>query len=654
MTDRPGPDARYGWASDFPEFVRTPSDVVRRSLESFVADASPEQLRAWDGSIAPLQREVREVLDAEPEAATYATILEYELPLESRRPDVVLLVSGAVVILEYKGSDRPTQAAIDQAAAYARDLRCYHRECEQTAVYAVLVATRARGYLGMVSGVHIIGPDELDRLIARLDRPHLVPPIAPARFLDPDAYRPLPSLIKAAQELFRTGDLVRIKRAHALTDPCVEAIAEIVYQAARTKTRRLVLVTGVPGAGKTLVGLRVVHAGFLNDLAVARPAGEPSAPAVFLSGNGPLVEVLQYELRSAGGGGKAFVRGVKDYVKQYTKRRASVPPEHVLVFDEAQRAWDKEHARRKHKNPELVSEPEAFIEFAERIPDWCVVVGLIGSGQEIHVGEEGGLGQWHDAIACSERRSEWHVHGPPQVRSVFEHKIAFSIANALNLDRSLRFHSAELVHEWVAGVLDLGDANDLRALAQKMEKLGFHLRATRDLEAAKKYLRERYREDQHARFGVARSARDKALEEWGIPQPSRFFPSGPWYGDDEDSPNSCRRLREAITEFQAQGLELDATLVAWGTDLMLMNGAWSNRLARRYRSGTVRDPMQLRKNAYRVLLTRGRDASVIFVPPIAELDETFTFLKNAGVSEVGPGVATPVAYGASDRPRSSQ
>ena len=633
-------EPRYGWASDFRVFVGTPANVVRLALERFIADASPEQVRAWDSSIAPLQQEVQEVIAVEPEAERYAAILEYELPRESRRPDVVLLVSGAVVILECKGRDRPTQADIDQAAAYARDLRCYHRDCETTPVHAVLLATRAKGYLGMVVGVHVLGPDALDTLVRQLDRPHVVPPIAPQRFLDPDAYRPLPSLIKAARELFRSGDLGRIKRARAYTDPCVERIAEVVHEAARTKTRRLVLVTGVPGAGKTLVGLRIVHAGFLDDLAVSRGDGKPTAPAVFLSGNGPLVEVLQYELRSAGGGGKAFVRGVKDYVKQYTKRRASVPPEHVLLFDEAQRAWDAEHARRKHKNPDHVSEPEAFIEFAERIPEWCVVVGLIGGGQEIHLGEEAGLRQWHDAIVKAAKRAEWHVHGPSQARDTFSGEgVPFVVSPELNLDKSLRFHAAELLHEWVAGVLDMRNPSELRVLAQTMEEQGLHLRATRDLEVATRYLRTRYSEDPAARFGIVRSARDKALEDWGITQPSRFFQSGPWYADDENSPNSCRRLREAITEFQAQGLELDATLLAWGSDLVVAGGLWSNRLAKRYlRAGSVRDPMQLRKNAYRVLLTRGRDATVIFVPPIPDLDETFSYLTGAGVADMAAAI----------------
>jgi len=205
--------------------------------------------------------------------------------------------------------------------------------------------------------------------------------------------------------------LRRIRKASAATDPAVEEISRIVHEAARTRTRRLILVTGVPGAGKTLVGLRAVHAHYLDDLAIPRAGDKPTVPAVFLSGNGPLVEVLQYELRNAGGGGKVFVRDVREYVRRYSRRRNLIPPEHVLVFDEAQRAWDRARVAEKHSAAHAKSEPEHFIEFAMRIPEWCAVIGLIGGGQEIHTGEEAGLVQWRDAVERCADPSQWVVHG---------------------------------------------------------------------------------------------------------------------------------------------------------------------------------------------------------------------------------------------------
>lgn len=640
--------ARYGWQSDFTEFTERPSYVIRQALHSFVHDASESQLRAWSDSIPPLQREVREILTSDARAAHSSAILEYELPMELRRPDVVFLVRGPVVVLELKGKLDPSQADLDQAAAYARDLRCYHSACADRPVIPILVPTRAKGYSGERAGVHVSGPDALDDLILRLEAQHQLEPIAAETFLAESAYRPLPTLVKAARELFEKGEVREIWRARAQTDPAVNRIAAVIHEAARTKTRRLVLVTGVPGAGKTLVGLRTVHSHFLDDLAVSRDDGKPTTPAVFLSGNGPLVQVLQYELRGAGGGGKTFVRAVKDYVKRYSSSKRLIPPEHVLVFDEAQRAFDADQVEAKHqKTPGFTagqSEPDHFIEFADRIPEWCVVVGLIGSGQEIHIGEEGGLGQWRQAVERSSRRAEWHVHVPRNAAGDFGAAfVPVTIEPSLSLDTELRFHLAQDVHEFVADLLAAKPPEELAGRAATLEQAGFHLRLTRDLSTAKAYLNERYAENAEARFGLLASSKDRDLEGFGVPndfQSTKRINFGPWYGDSQAHPGgrSCRHLEACVTEFGAQGLELDAVLLAWGTDLVMAGGQWSNARARGYKRGAkVKDPRQLRINAYRVLLTRGRDACVVFVPLLPELDETNEYLRACGFMPLGDG-----------------
>ena len=563
--------------------------------------------------------------------------------MESRRPDVVLLVGDGVLVIELKGKELPSQADIDQAAAYARDLKCYHRECWNREVVPVLVPTRAKGYLRQAGDVHIAGPDAVDTLVdqlsARATTGHV---ISRERFLDESAYCPLPTLIQAARELFDSRELRRIHRAHAATAPAVDAVSGIIHHAASTGSRHLVLVTGVPGAGKTLVGLQTVHARFLDDLVVPRANGKSSVPAVFLSGNGPLVEVLQYEFRSSGGGGKTFVRGVKDYVKTYSRKPGLVPPEHVLVFDEAQRAFDAEMVAAKHPEHEgpARSEPEHFIEFAGRIPDWCVVMGLIGTGQEIHVGEEGGLQQWRHAVEGAEKHSEWTVHAPLSVADTFEGSaVPLRVHPSLNLDTSLRQHQATDLHAFVRRMLEAAPAASLRAQAAALEGVGFNFRLTRSLDDAKAYVRERYADNRDARFGVLASSRDKSLAAFGVMndfQSTKRVRVGPWYGDAEDAyvSRSCRLMQECATEFAAQGLELDAALLAWGTDLVLEGGSWSNARASRYqRADLVKDPMQLRLNAYRVLLTRGRDASVLFVPPLDCLDETWKYFVDVGMCQ---------------------
>lgn len=627
--------AGYGWGSAFPEFRSAPPANVREQLRAFVRDVSPEQHRAWTESIPPLQREVDRALVRDSLAAQYSTILEYELPMESRRPDVILLAGGGVLVLELKGKLAPSQADLDQVAAYVRDLRCYHRECADRSVLPVLVPTRVSGYRGVIDGVHVSGPDALDELVSTFTSEVPGPPVDREKFLAASAYRPLPSLVTAARELMRTGELRAIHRARAATDPAIKEISDIIHGAAETRTRHLILLSGVPGAGKTLVGLRTVHSDFLSDLAVEREGELPTVPAVFLSGNGPLVEVLQYELRAAGGGGRTFVRGVKDYVRRYSRPRAPIPPEHVLVFDEAQRAFDAEKMALSHRGEVTVSEPEQFISIADRIPIWCVVIGLIGSGQEINTGEEAGVGQWRDAVERSEKRSEWSIHTPPHLAiEVGSRSVPVSPRPVLNLDVELRFHAARDLHSLVEALLS--EVTPDKSFSDRLEADGFHLRITRDLSTAKQYLKDRYAENPLARYGVLASARDKFLVGQGIPndfQSTKSLKFGPWYGDDESAPGrrSCRHLETCVTEFGAQGLELDASLLAWGTDLVREGGRWSIRNARGYaRGAVVRDPFQLRINAYRVLLTRGRDATVVWVPDSSVLDETYARLTAFG------------------------
>ncbi|MBK6337998.1 MAG: DUF2075 domain-containing protein [Betaproteobacteria bacterium] len=340
MEDAPLYD-RYGWQSPLGAFSRAEPRVVRLQLQKFVTDASPEQVRAWDQSIPWLQRECRELEVSDSDAHEYTAILEYELPRDSRRPDVIVLERGCITVLEIKGALHPTQAALDQAFGYARDLRAYHAACADRDVTPVLVV-RGGGHAAVErDGVFVVGPEGVDALLAQLSASDEAV-IDPQAFLAHDAYAPLPTIVQAARELFQRRELPMIKRARAATDPALHCISEIAREAARTSTHHLVLLSGVPGSGKTLVGLQLVHAHWLDDLAVPRASGRSASPAVYLSGNGPLVQVLQDALQDAGGGGKAFVQGIKEYVKQHARPGRPVPPEHLIVFDEAQRAHDAE------------------------------------------------------------------------------------------------------------------------------------------------------------------------------------------------------------------------------------------------------------------------------------------------------------------------
>ncbi|MBK6005638.1 DUF2075 domain-containing protein [Ramlibacter ginsenosidimutans] len=657
-------DAIRGWDATFCRFTQEELSSIVGALASKFAEAGDAQVRAWKDSIPRLQSEVQELTDSDSSTGAYTAVLEYQLPLEYRRADAVFLLRDAVVVIELKGKTSPNEADLDQAQAYARDLRAYHAECGDRPVHAVLVPTRANGSRKYTAGVYVCPPMELDQLLRDLDVPSSTP-IQAERFLSQEAYRPLPTLVKAARELFTKGTLRHVKRASAATEPATECVLQLTRQAAQMRRRKLILLSGVPGAGKTLVGLRLVHSHEIDEWAIARGDAKPTAPAVFLSGNGPLVEVLSYELRDAGGNGKTFVRGVKQYVERYLSRPNLVPSEHVLVYDEAQRAYDAAMVAEKHGGSAVAkSEPELFIEFAERVPEWCVVVALVGTGQEIHTGEEAGIGQWADAIRASAQRGEWDIHGPAWAADAFA-GLTFTKHDQLNLDKSLRSHLSHEAHRLVAGIVALDVSGEfqsplavaegrpdylpetvsktaaLQALAATIVAQGHQLKITRDLARAKQYMKDRYAGDPLARYGLVASSRDRSLAQFGVPndfQSTKRSKFGPWYGDGEDAPGglSCRHLTQCVTEFGAQGLELDGAILAWGTDFLRKDGRWSNERASRYKRGgaPVHNPMQLRANAYRVLLTRARDGTVVFVPPLPELDETFHYLKTCGFHEL--------------------
>ena len=626
----------YGWADRFPVFQAATLEEIVNALTVFVRDSTPEQIRAWRSSIPPLQRQCGIVLNDCVAAQRYCAILEYQLPDGSKRVDAVLLLAGAVLIVELKGDGNWQPEYREQAADYARRLYWFHRYCGEDGVRVHTVLVNY-GYGESADERDFLTTTRIERLaevMKRFDQPDVAQPLSCEKFLSADACQPSPSLVQAVREFFSQRALPRIKRIDEITRRTVERVVADIHDAHAGQKRKLLLVSGVPGAGKTYVGLQIAHERFLDDLAELTTSGEkPSAPAVFLSGNGPLVEVLQYELKGAGGDGRVFVRGVKEFVLKYSKKRSGPPPHHVLIFDEAQRAWDAERVRLKHDDHNAGSEPDAFVSFAERVPAWCVVIGLIGGGQEIHLGEEGGIALWADAIAKS--GAEWEVSGPTHFRDVFKAKgVTYNASDDLHLVQSVRFHFAAALSDWATGVVsDKPDVAQLATIVKDLATRGYQLRVTRTLRTAKELLWKKYEHVPDARFGLLHSSRDKRIGDViDLPRRRRFGWIGPWYADPAESPESCRRLIQPISEFEAQGLELDHTLLIWGTDFMVIDGVWTNTLARKYKStSAVQDPIQLRRNAYRVLLTRGREGLIICLPQfLSELDETFDFLVAAG------------------------
>jgi len=328
---------------------------------------------------------------------------------------------------------------------------------------------------------------------------------------------------------------------------------------------------------------------------------EQERTAVLYSGNDPLVQVLQHVLGSA-----IFVRRWHDFDLQMGAR-GRLPDHNVLVFDEAQRAWDRDRMREKKHIGR--SEPELVVDVASRLPGWSVVIGLIGEGQEIYLGEEAGLGQWADAVRGAPVPIEVHV--PTHLAAVFG-GCRVRVDDRLNLTRTLRTHRAEDSAEWARLVL-AGDLQRACDLAAPLDAVGYELYVTTDLLQAKRYVLDRYDTAVEKTFGLLASSKARNLRPLGVDneyQATSRLKIGPWFADPPDSPFSCRQLMAPVTEFQCQGLELDLPILCWGDDLGWDEGWQSRRITRE-----ARDSHQLRLNSYRVLLTRGRDGLVVWVPP---------------------------------------
>ncbi len=490
--DADAPRPLWGWAGTVAEYLGTPPEVWRQWLHNhhgglFGTRPSDSQLAAWRDEGSILRASLRDICIDNPAAQRWGIVFEFELPLEGgRRPDVVVLTGGSVIVLEFKGDTAARPAAVDQVEAYARDLAEYHQATHGLQVVPVLVLT-AGGASGRDEDVEVVRPDELASRLRALAVPGAID--LQAWLAAP--YAPLPSLVEAARRIFNDEPLPAVKRALSSSVPeAVELLGELAERASEEGGRVLAFVAGVPGSGKTLAGLSLVY---------ERAARMSSA--TFLSGNGPLVEVLRDALQS-----KVFVRDLHAFIKTYGAGRR-VPLEHVIVFDEAQRAWDRGYMA--FKNGVDASEPELLIDIGERLPSWATLVGLVGDGQEIHAGEETGIAQWRQAASPPRAGRAWNVHCPPRLAGEFS-GLDVTAHPALDLTISLRSRRAARLHDWVAALL-AGDLGRAARLAAQVHAEAFPLYVTRDLERAKAYARERYAGEPGARYGLLASSRAQTL-----------------------------------------------------------------------------------------------------------------------------------------------
>lgn len=595
----------HGWSGSVRTFMDQPQSLIEQSLESHLQgllgfNAAGSQVEAWLEEIEVLKRAFRDLSISKPSCLEWSVILEYELPLEGgRRPDVIVLGPNKIYVLEFKQDPILQRSSLDQVAAYARDLAEYHSESHGFEVLPLLVPTKTVDKSETRDVVSVLSPD---KIAAFLDAASDEPPINLEKWLEGD-YAPLPTLIAAAKMIFSNERLPAIKRAESYgVAKAVLRLREIARTTELNSERALAFVSGVPGAGKTLVGLQFVYEESNQD-----------SQAVFLSGNGPLVEVLRDALKS-----KAFVSDLHAFIKSYGTT-SKIPKQHIIVFDEAQRAWDASNMM--IKKGVAYSEPELLVAIGERIPNWTALVGLIGHGQEIHTGEEAGISGWFEAIESKHAVSDWKVYSPPRFSKSFPNH-SITECEELDLNHSLRSKQAEYLHDWVQSLLS-GQLAEASKISQRIWIQNFPIFISRDLEDAKQYVTQRFEGESGKRYGIIASSKDRILPKYGINNgfhETKQVKNAKWYNNNLGEPGSCCNMEEVVTEFGCQGLELDMAIVAWGNDYLWDGSGWQMRKMRT--RIPQQDPHQLRMNSYRVLLTRSREGLVIFIPPLPEFDQT--------------------------------
>ncbi len=647
-------------------FAGTGSDAIVGALTTasdFPVD--PDQRDAWLAEIETLKG----ALDRLPGSLH----LEFIVPRIGSRIDAVVIGGPVVFVLEFKvGATEYLLQDHNQAWDYALDLKNFHSGSHLAPIVPILIATEAEESdttlpPPALDGVHPPAHCNRDGIRALIDAGLAA---YPGTELDGMAwadapYRPTPTIIEAAQALFAGHSVDAIARHEAGIKNLYEtskSVEDVIEEARSAGQKCIVFVTGVPGAGKTLVGLNI---------ATKRRDETKTTHAVFLTGNGPLVKVLhealtrdEYFRKQRAGEDtrkgeirqkvKAFIQNVHHFRDAGLAVEDSPPVDHVVIFDEAQRAWNLEMTadfmRRRKKRPGFTqSEPEFLLSYLNRHPDWAVVICLVGGGQEINRGEAG-ISAWLDAVR--EKYFEWRVFISPELTDS-EYAAGHALESLsgrtnvvkdpdLHLAVSVRSFRAEKVSHFVKAVLDC-DRTGAVALFNSLASR-YPIALTRSLDRAKRWIREHARGTE--RYGLVASSGAQRLKPHAIDVRVEVDPVQ-WFLNDADDTRSSYYLEDAATEFQVQGLELDWTCVTWDADLRFGATCWAHHEFRGSRWNRVQAPERqlYLKNAYRVLLTRARQGMVIFVPPGSPddptrppefYDTTFNYLAGIGLPVI-PG-----------------
>lgn len=616
------------------------------------------QKNTWNREIEILKRELSQFLDG-------YIIFEYTIPRIGNRIDNIVIYKGIIFLLEFKvGEKKYPSYAIEQVTDYAFDLSCFHKESHNRLLVPILISTKAHSVKQeiRISKDNVLeticcNEYEIAKYITEVSLKFIQDEIIPDDWIN-SLYMPTPTIIEAAQALYLGHNVEDISRNDASAknlNQTTKAINKIIDYSKANNRKSICFITGVPGAGKTLAGLNI---------AVERQKIAEDEHAVFLSGNGPLVDVLQEALARDDAkrnniSRKEASRKVKEFIQiihHFRDDAISVdtpPVEKVAIFDEAQRAWDKQNLtdfmkKKKHIEDFNMSEPEFLISILNRHNDWATIICLIGGGQEINKGESAGIYGWFDSLRNN--YPNWDIYVSDKITddeyskghnfAEMTKNMNVNIIEDLHLAVSLRSFRSENVSNFVKALLDV-DIDTAKRLYEQFNN-DYPVFVTRNLDKAKLWVRSQAKGSQ--RYGLTASSGAKRLRKYGIWVQNKIEATN-WFLNGKNDVRSSFHLEETATEFDIQGLELDWTIVCWDADLRFENGDFKHLkfVGTKWQNIKSADNILYLKNAYRVLLTRARQGFVIFVPTGDETDMTakpeyydgiYRYLKSVGIKEL--------------------
>jgi hypothetical protein len=588
--------------------------------------------------------------------------LEFYIPRMGKRADAVLIEENIVFVIEFKvGAAGHTSAAFDQVEDYALDLKNFHEGSHTAPIIPVLVSTNAESepIPEITFADDLVAPPvgtnkaDLGSLIDAICSARVFPGLNIDEWMA-QGYRPTPTIVQAAEMLYRTHSVIEISRSDSGAKNLQEtsaSVSAVIDRARRNRTKAICFVTGVPGSGKTLAGL---------NMATRRSVEHLDEHAVFLSGNGPLVDVLREALtrdkaaregvskKAAEREVRSFIQNIHHFRDEYVGNH-TIPLERVVVFDEAQRAWTRKQAasfmqRKRGQHDFNMSEPEFLISVMDRHPDWCTVVCLVGGGQEINTGEAG-ISEWINALEV--RFPSWEVYISSRMAlpeygssSQVEHFLTSPRVHSdehLHLAVSMRSFRAEALSEFIGHIID--NEPEAARVTYKQVEAAYPIYLTRDLAAARAWLRSRARGTE--RFGLVASSGAQRLRPEGIHIKAKIEPVN-WFLNGRADVRSSYYLEDVASEFAVQGLELDWVGACWDGDFHHKDGTWVYQTfeGTKWQSMIDESRRLYLKNAYRVILTRARQGMILFVPkgdtsdrtrPPSFYDGTFEFLRLCGM-----------------------